>query len=691
VRRALFLLAWAASPAWAAGFSPYPQLDFSTAPARIESRCAAARHEAQFRLRQVVDMPDSARTFGNTPEALENILDDLSDRTAADAFLENVAVSSRTRRASSDCRQLMEDFGAYTADEAGGRVFSRDDLYRAVRAYAAQEAADGPPLSPVRQRLLDAELLDFKRGGLGLPPERRAILDAVRERIVMLQQDYDQGLSKVQDYLLVSRAELAGLPAPYVASLPRLEGQYEIGLDDPDYFTFMENDSDADARRRLEFLYDNRAAAQNVSFLAETLRLRDVAAHILGYPDHAAYQLENRMARSPARVLDFLKTLQKKLLPSARRELEALAALKAAREGKKAGPIRAWDWLYYDHLLKKTKYHADAEAARRYFPLGQVLKGLFTLNETLLGVKFERVQDAAVWAPGVELYEIIGDSGRGPVVGYFYMDLFPRLGKYAHMASFDLIGGRLLPDGTYQKPVAALVANIAPPAPGEPALLSYGQGGEVEALFHEFGHVMDLTLTRAPYERFAGSGSARDFMETPAQVMEDFIWRPEVVALISGDYQDPSQKLPPALFNQFLAARGADAALENLRQVFFARLDMRYHMDPLVTKPTAVYQKMMKKISLIPMAPGTNPEAGFSHLMNGYDAGYYGYLWSKVYAQDIFSRFENEGVLNPAIGWLYRQEILAPGESRPETESLRAFLGRAPSDRAFLDYLGISK
>ncbi|HVC08852.1 MAG TPA: M3 family metallopeptidase [Elusimicrobiota bacterium] len=691
MRRALFLLAWAASPAWAAGFRPYPQLDFSASPAQIESRCAAARRQALFQLQQVAEMPDSARTFGNTPEALENILDDLNDRTAAYAFLENVAVSSQTRRASSDCRELMEDFGAYTADEAGGQVFSRGDLYRALKAYAAQEASGGPPLSPVRQRLLDAELLDFKRGGLGLRPERRAILDAVRERIVMLQQDYDESLSEVQDYLLVSKAELAGLPAPYVARLPRLEGQYEIGLDDPDYFTFLKNDSAADARRRLEFLYDNRAAAENVSFLAETLRLRDAAAHILGYPSYAAYQLENRMAQNPERVLDFLKTLQKQLDPAARRELAALAALKAAREGKKSGPIRAWDWRYYENLLKATKYHADPEAARRYFPLGRVLKGLFTLNETLLGVKFERVQDAAVWAPGVELYEIIDDSGRGPVVGYFYMDLFPRRGKYAHAASFELIGGRLMPDGAYQKPVAALVANFALPAPGEPALLSYGQGGEVESLFHEFGRLMDLTLTRAPYERFAGAGAARDFREAPAQVMEDFIWRPEVVALISGDYQDPDKKLPTALFEKFLAARGADAALENLRQVFFARLDMRYHMDPLVTKPTAVYQKMMKKISLIPMTPGTNPEAGFSHLMNGYDAGYYGYLWSKVYAQDIFSRFEDEGVLNPAIGWLYRQEILAPGESRPEAQSLRAFLGRAPSDRAFLDYLGISR
>ncbi|MDE2314290.1 MAG: Zn-dependent oligopeptidase [Elusimicrobia bacterium] len=686
MQRTFVLLAWLASPAWAAGVRPYPQLDFGASPAQISTSCAAARHEAAFRLRQVADLPDSARTFANTPGAIESILDDLNDRTAADAFLENVAASSQTRAASADCRGLLRDFGAYTAQEKGRLVFSRKDLFRAVSAYAAQ----APSLEPVRRRLLDRELMDFKRAGTEISLERRAILSAVRERISMLQDDYAQNLAAAPDYLLVSKAEVAGLPATYVAGLPRLMGQYVIRAGGADYLPFMRNSPDAAARRRLEFLYHNRAAAQNVADLSEILRLRDVAAHILGYRDYAAYALEGSMAGNPKQVLGFLKNMQEKLAPPARRELKILAALKTGAEGARSDAIQAWDWNYYDRELKEKKLSlSDAAAVRSCFPLDRVLKGLFALNQTLFGVAFERVPDAESWAPGVDLYEVRGDAGQGPILGYLYLDLFSRPGKSGSAAAFPIIRGRRLSDGAYQKPVSALVAGFAAGRPGAPPFLSYGAHGQVQALFRAFGGAMAWTLTRAPYERFAGFDAIPDFTAVPGDVMEDFAWRPEVLALISRDPRDPSRGLPRALLRRVLAARRADLALENLRRVFFASLDMRYHLDPPVTKLTAVYQKMAKKISLIPMTPGTNPEAGLPELARG--AGGYGRLWSEVCAQDAFSRFAKEGVLNPAMGWLYRQEILAPGSSRPAPESLRAFLGRAPSDEAFLKSLGVSR
>ncbi len=686
MRRALILLAWAASPAWAAGFRPYPQLDFGASPAQISTSCAAARQEAVFRLRQVAELPDSARTFANTPGAIESALDGLNDRTAGDAFLEHVAASSQIRAASTGCRDLVRDFGAYTADEAGGRVFARRDLFHAVKAYAAQ--AQG--LTPAQQRLLERELVDFKHEGMEIPMERRAILSAVRERISMLQDDYAQNLSEVPDYLLVSKAEMAGLPAGYVAELPRLMGQYVIRVGGADYLPFMRDSPDADARRRLEFLYHNRAAAQNVADLSELLRLRDVAAHILGYRDYAAYSLEGSMAGNPEKALDFLSNLQENLTPMASRELKAMAALRAGRKGKASGAIRAWDWDYYDRELKEKRLSSsDAAAVRRCFPLDRVLRGLFTLNQTLFGVAFKRVPDAETWAPGVDLYEVRDGAGQGPVLGYIYLDLFPRPGKSARMTAFPIISGRLLSDGTYQKPVSALLASFSADRPGAPPSLSYGPRGQVQALFRAFGSVMAWTLARVPYERFAGFGGVPDFAATPGGVMKDFAWRPEVLALISKAPSDTSRGLPLALYRRILAARGADLAIKKLRQVFFASLDMRYHMDPLVTKPTAVYQKMAEKISLIPMTPGTNPEAGMPKLARG--AGAYGRLWSEACAQDVFSRFANEGILNPAIGWLYRQEILAPGSSRPAQESLQAFLGRAPSDEAFFNSLGIPR
>ncbi|MHB2025507.1 MAG: M3 family metallopeptidase [Elusimicrobiota bacterium] len=680
------ILALFCARARAADFSPYPQLDFAVSAARIAARCQAAKSRAQAALDAVAQIPSSARDFSNTPEAVENILDDLNDATAGDAFLENVAVSSDVRKAASQCHAMLEDFGAYTGSGLGGRTFSREDIFNAVKSYAAS----APALSPIQERLLAREIADFKRGGMELSPESRAVLSAIRERIIILQEDFDQNLSADSSYLLVSSAELSGLPQNYADGLSRVGGKYKIGLDYPDYFPFMNDAVDADARRRLEFLFDNRAAAANVGIMEETLRLRDQAAHILGYPDHASYMLETRMAKTPDAVESFLKRLQKNLRPAGLRELAVLKKLKAAdKHSILDGVIHAWDWRYYDNDLKKTKYRVDGDVVRRYFPLGRVLSGMFQVYETLFGVKFRRIAGAAAWAPDVDLYEI-RNSRDNRIVGYFYLDLFPRPGKYTHMASFDIIDGRRLADGSYQKPVSALVGNFPRPAPGRPSLLSYGEDGEVSTLFHEFGHIMHQALTRAPYERFSGSNVAQDFVEAPAQMMENFIWRPEVLALISGDYRNPEKKLPPDLLKKILAARRVDQALKNLRQIFFSRLDMRYHSDPLVSNPTAVYQEMMRRVSLIPMTPGTNPEASFGHLMDGYDAGYYGYLWSKVYAQDMFERFKAEGALNPAIGWLYRKEILEPGSSRGEADSIKAFLGRSPSDKAFLKDLGIS-
>jgi Zn-dependent oligopeptidase len=308
---------------------------------------------------------------------------------------------------------------------------------------------------------------------------------------------------------------------------------------------------------------------------------------------------------------------------------------------------------------------------------------MLAVYQKLLGLKFRKIENAALWHPDVKLYEITDDAGGEPIA-YFYMDLFPRDGKYKHAAAFSLLTGRALPEGRYQKPVSAMVANFNKPTQNAPSLLTHD---EVETFFHEFGHIMHQTLTKARYARFAGSATARDFVEAPSQMLENWVWDADIVGSLSGHYQDRSKKLPKELLDKMLAAKNVNSGLVHLRQLLFGSVDQNYHGVP-PSDTTVVYSRLAKDVAMIPTSPGTHPEASFGHLM-GYDAGYYGYLWSKVYAEDMFSKFKAEGVLNPVLGRRYRVEILERGSSRDEMESLKAFLGREPDEDAFLESIGL--
>ena len=654
---ALLLLA-----ALAAAFTPSRYLDFTVEPAQITDQCEAARKRAASALQGIASLPEVTRTFENTPEALEQTLWDLEDSQSANTFLKYVAVSSSVRAAAHDCESKLAQFGV--------EVFTREDLYKAVNEYAAKKEE----LSGERKKLLEKELLDFKRNGLQFDAAKRAEIKRIKQRLVELELQFGKNLNEVKDFLLVTRAELDGLPEDYIARLQREGDKYKVTLDYPDYFPFMSNARNSDARRRLEHLYNNRAKDQNLVILAEVLQLRKKAANLLGYPTHAHYVLEERMAKDPATVRKFISRVQAKVKPLAKEELKVLKKLKAEEEGAKAAKrLNAWDWRYYDNKLKKERHQLDLEQIKEYFPVDKVTDGLLSIYQELLGVKFRRVEKAKTWHPDVKLFEIT-DAHDGTIRGYFYMDLFPREGKYKHAAAFPLVKGRKLADGTYQTPVAAMVCNFN-------KLLKHGDHEEVETFFHEFGHIMHQTLTRARYGRFSGTSVARDFVEAPSQMLENWVWDPKLLARMT------IKPLPEDLLKRMIAAKNVNVGLITLRQLFFGSIDQLYHSDP-PKDTTKAYARLMQDISLIPMSAGVHPEASFGHLM-GYDAGYYGYMWSKVYAEDMASRFMTEGLLNPVTGRRYRETILEKGSSEDEAKLLRDFLGREPNEEAFVKSLGL--
>jgi Zn-dependent oligopeptidase len=674
MRNALVLLFVCSFARAAVPFTPYQALRFDATPDELMQDCTDAKKRAESALAEIASLPATARTFDNTPWALDRAVFDLSDQTASDTFLEQVAVSSATRDAGNRCDVLLSQFGV--------DVYSRPDLYKAMKDYAAKKE----PLKGEDARLLEKTLLDFRRSGLELPAATRDEVSSIHKTLAKLEADFGKNINESKDEALLTKAQLDGVPESAIAKLERDGDKYRVGVDYPTYFPVMENARDPEARRALEAKFNDRAARLNLPIFAEALKLRLKAARLLGYATHADYATEENMAKNPQTINAFLERLRGKLKPLGQEELEVLLAFKRAMEGRSSdGVLHAWDWRYYDNLLNKTKYEVDQEKVREYFPADLVVEQMLGVYQKLLSVHFREIPGGVSWHPDVKLYEITDASGGAPI-GYFYMDLFPRDGKYSHAAAFNMVTARRMTDGTYQKPVSAIVANFDKPSAGRPSLLNHD---EVETIFHEFGHIMHQTLTKAQYGRFSGSNVARDFVEAPSQMLENFVWDPEVLSSLSGHYKDHSKKLPKELLDKMLAARNADVGLINLRQLLFGIVDMAYHGEHPPSDTTKLYARVAKDVSLIPMTPGTHPEASFGHLMGGYDAGYYGYLWSKVYAQDMFSVFKAAGVISPDVGRRYRTEILEKGSSRDEMDSLKAFLGREPNDDAFLELIGL--
>src|SRR3989338_377883 len=309
-----------------------------------------------------------------------------------------------------------------------------------------------------------------------------------------------------------------------------------------------------------------------------------------------------------------------------------------------------------------------------------VVDGTMKVYQHVLGVKFNEISSPKTWHESVRLFQV-NDAATNRRIGFFYLDLYSREGKYTHAAVAPLITGRDSEKGAYNEPVAAMMANFPKATADSPSLLPHD---EVQTFFHEFGHIVFGLLTKARYS--SNTSVPRDFVEAPSQMLENFVWEREVLDQISGHWKDPSKKIPENLYQKMLKARGFNKGLHYLGQASYAMGDMLLHMAVPVNT-TILFNQIMEIVGLIPVQPGAHPEAGFGHIMGGYQSGYYGYLWSEVFADDIFTRFKKEGVLNPAVGMDYRKEIIEPGGARPAEESLRKFLGREPNSKAFKDKL----
>ena len=566
------------------------------------------------------------------------------------------------------------------------------------RYKALAQSAENATLSPARRKIIANELRDFRLGGAELSAEHKKRFREVRERLSELTSRFADNLLDSTDAFSHTETDpprVAGIPEDVLTAARKAAqdaGQegWRFTLQMPSYLPVMQYAFDRGLRELMYRAYVTRAAESgkpewdNTPIMAEILKLRRELARLLDFADYATYSLEPKMASTPSEVLHFLRDLGRRAKPYAERDLAELQAFARSELGLE--DLQAWDVPFASERLRIARYAFSDQEVKQYFAEDQVLAGMFRLVEQLYGLTIAR-DDAPVWHPDVRFFRVTDRSGER--VGQFYLDLYARSGKRGGAWMDDAITRRRSTLGI-QTPVAYLTCNFSAPVGGKPALLTHD---EVSTLFHEFGHGLHHLLTRVDDLPVAGiNGVEWDAVELPSQFMENFCWEWDVLAPMTRQV-DTGERLPRALFDKMLAAKNFQIGMQTVRQLEFALFDMLLHSehDPegMQTAEDVLSRVRAEIAVLIP--PAYNRFANsFSHIFGGgYAAGYYSYKWAEVLSADAFSLFEEKGILDPATGRRFRDEILAVGGSRPALESFTAFRGREPRIDALLRHNGM--
>ncbi len=630
---------------------------------------------------------DDEPTFANTMIALEDVTESLGHCMGVVSHLEGVNTSDALREANNAAQPRVSELMSKIPLHAG--------LWRRIKRYA--ETDEAKALTGARKRFVDKTIAEFKRHGAELDDAGKTRLSQIDVELTKLTLKFSQnGLDATNAFELIieDEAELAGLPANAKkaarqnAKARDLPG-YRFTLQPPSLIPVLRFLDDRKIREHMYRARMARATAgslDNRPLLQQILALRSEKASLLGYANFADLVLEDRMAKSGRRARQFVDDLKERTAGAFAKENEQLSQFAA---GLGCEDVAAWDVGYYAEKLRKQLYDFDEETLRPYFAFEKVVGGLFGVAERLYGIRFEPWEDAPRWHDTVRAYRVM--DGDGSWLAGVYFDPFPRETKQSGAWAHGVLGrGRHEEDTRH---IAVIVANITPPLEGEDAQLSHG---DVETLFHEFGHLMHHVLSRAELRSQVGTNVAWDFVELPSQIMENWSWEREALDLFAA-HQDTGERIPDQLLSSMRRARQFRAAGAQMRQLGFATMDLGLHVgyESARDGDAASYARaLMQPFSATVLDDNWAMIASFDHLFSspvGYAAAYYSYKWAEVLDADAFTRFKREGLFNAETGQAFRTNVLARGDEDDPRELFQAFMGRGPDQSALLERLGLAE
>jgi thimet oligopeptidase len=648
-------------------------------PEAVEATMKSAIDKANKALDAIGAQDLTTATFKSTVVALDDLSYDASIAANKATIIKETNTNGSMRSAAENAVKVFQDWAV--------GIDYREDVYKAMKAFAETK----PNLTGEDAKLLKETMRDYHRAGLDLPPEKRKEVEQLRKELAKLGTDFDTNIVNAKAPVVFTRAELEGLPESFFASPGVKTGDdaYTVTANVTWQFNTVEEYAKSEAtRKKLYVIHDSLARETNASVLNQMLALRNKIALRLGYKTWDDFQTEIKMAKSRDGAKSYIDNLISGIEPKFAAEVAEMQKLKAADSNDPAAKIAVWDWRYYNNQVVKTKYAVDKEALRAFFPFQKVLEGMFNIYQRIFGLRFEQITAPYKWIGDLQLY-LVSDAATNEPLGMFYLDMFPREGKFNHFAEFEIVGGKSLPNGKYQRPTVALLCNFPPATGDKPSLMTHS---DVETLFHEFGHALHTVTTRAHYRRFSGTNVPGDFIEAPSQMLQNWVWDKKVLDTFAADYRDPSKKIPTEIIRKMNDAKLATAGVYYRRQFAFASLDLALHDAHPEGAPydcVAISNPILAKVFL-PIDPGTTFVTYFGHL-NGYDAGYYGYAWADAIAADMATVFEKakDGYQDKQAGMKLRRDIYEQGDARDVSVSVEKFLGRKQSVEPFLKKLGI--
>jgi thimet oligopeptidase len=641
--------------------------------ATIREASAIFYKEQEKRIQKISAIPAGQHTVLNTLMAFDVIQNETID------FMMKTGLIHLTFSSDS-----LRNLGLAETGKASGfyaNLFLNGQLYEALRQFGNSASAQKMP--PPQKKYLAETMLLFEKNGMKMADSFRIELRPINEKIAALELQFGSNISKWVDSLSFSAEELNGVPADILARCNKQGQNYIVRVNQPNWRDIMKFADNESTRYKMYMHYYNRAYPANISVLDSLIYYRQVLAQKLGFKTYASYALIDKMATNPANAWDFLNDLVARSKPMVSSNIKELSALKKQLNPSLTNTIYDWDIAYYSNKLLEKKYQLNTAELREYFEFNNTIQGIFTIYEKLFNIQIRQTKGIPVWHEKVTSYELYMD---GKKMGSFYFDLFSRPGKYTHN-QFAIIT-------PYQKtgkneilPVAALICNLPEGTAKDVALLNMEN---VTILFHEFGHLVHGLVSHTDIASQAFYYTKGDFVEAPSQFLENWLYEYDALKIFARHYKT-GEVLPKSLFEKVKQSELMNVGARTMYQLYNALIDFTFHdkYDSIKGKQLNEVSKSLNDFRQMPFAEGSHWIANFIHLQ-GYAANYYGYLWSKVFAKDMFSIFQKNGVMDTKTGIRYRKEVLEKGASVPEMEMLRKFLGREPNSEAFMRSMGLN-